>query len=61
MTNLYEESRTVQLQGFGDSPHVLEAYLLTPDIMAQSVDTASYLDGTSVTLPAQSAVLFVLE
>ena len=60
VTNLYLEDKTVQLDINANLDNVIEARLLAPEILAESVPVENLLDGTTLSMPAQSVVLLVI-
>jgi alpha-L-arabinofuranosidase len=59
ITNLYEEARSITLNGIAISS-INEMRVLTPELLAETVDPATYFDGTVLQMPAQSAIRLVI-
>jgi len=58
--NLYQDEQVVTLSlGSDNALQIIEARLLSPEIMAEPVDPATLLTGDQLTLPGQSAVLLI--
>jgi hypothetical protein len=61
ITNLYEEARSVTLDLSGMSiSEVNEMRVLAPELLAETVDPTTYLDGTVLEMPAQSVIRLVI-